>query len=349
MAWDDWRHDVTAAAAHIADEAGKPLIASLRGGALLDDAAPRHAAGGASRRWTAPRWRATWSAPGLAGGVEWAGYAPSDALQGRSGGGDAGGGRAAADASGSPPTAARPTLKLDGPALWRRVRARQLRRARRRQWPPISSHGAAHAPPPELRLRGRRRSAGSLDAADGADRPAASSPAAARPGSARTECTKGSPRPWPRQGYPCFRYDRRGVGDSDGEDPGFRGSGPDLAAAAAAFRRERRRSTRVIGFGLCDGATALALFGDEAGLDGLILVNPWLVEAEAGRAAAGGDQARTIGSGCSASRAGRESFPDAVDYRKLLKGLRRIVAHAGRRALAGEIAASLRQPGCPPS
>ena len=38
-------------------------------------------------------------------------------------------------------------------------------------------------------------------------------------------------------GYPCFRFDRRGVGDSDGEDPGFQGSGPDLAAAAAAFRR----------------------------------------------------------------------------------------------------------------
>ena len=41
-----------------------------------------------------------------------------------------------------------------------------------------------------------------------------------------------------RQGYPCFRFDRRGVGDSEGEDPGFRGSGPDLAAAGAASARE---------------------------------------------------------------------------------------------------------------
>jgi alpha-beta hydrolase superfamily lysophospholipase len=39
-------------------------------------------------------------------------------------------------------------------------------------------------------------------------------------------------------GYPCFRFDRRGVGDSSGEDPGFKDSGPDLAAAAAAFRLE---------------------------------------------------------------------------------------------------------------
>ena len=46
-------------------------------------------------------------------------------------------------------------------------------------------------------------------------------------------------------GFPCFRYDRRGVGDSAGEDPGFKGSGPDLKAAAAAFRdrgaRDRAR------------------------------------------------------------------------------------------------------------
>ena len=38
----------------------------------------------------------------------------------------------------------------------------------------------------------------------------------------------------------------------------------------------------MIGFGLCDGARALALYGDEAGLDGLILANPWLVEVEEG-------------------------------------------------------------------
>ena len=84
------------------------------------------------------------------------------------------------------------------------------------------------------------------------------------------------------KGYPCFRFDRRGVGDSEGEDPGFKGSEADLLAAAAAFRNECPALTRLIGFGLCDGATALVLFGDAAGLDGLILANPWLVETEAG-------------------------------------------------------------------
>ncbi|MGQ0660281.1 hydrolase 1, exosortase A system-associated, partial [Sphingosinicella sp.] len=82
------------------------------------------------------------------------------------------------------------------------------------------------------------------------------------------------------KGFPCFRYDRRGVGDSTGEDPGFRGSGPDLVAASTAFRTESPALSRIIGFGLCDGASALALSGGEAGLDGLILVNPWLVETE---------------------------------------------------------------------
>jgi exosortase A-associated hydrolase 1 len=83
------------------------------------------------------------------------------------------------------------------------------------------------------------------------------------------------------RGICCLRFDRRGVGDSDGEDPGFGGSAADLAAAASLLRAERPELKRVYGFGLCDGATALALFGSDAGLDGLILVNPWLVEAEA--------------------------------------------------------------------
>jgi exosortase A-associated hydrolase 1 len=83
-------------------------------------------------------------------------------------------------------------------------------------------------------------------------------------------------------GYPCLRFDRRGVGDSSGEDPGFRESGPDVSAAAAAFRVEAPAVDRIVGLGLCDGATALALHGAPAGISGLIMVNPWLVEASSG-------------------------------------------------------------------
>ena len=117
MGWDDWRHDVIAAAAHVAGTAGKPLVASLRGGVLLDD-------GAAARGW----WRFA-PVDGLAlqrdmvraglAGVEWAGYAPSDALKA---------GLAGATAAGVAPlrtvrlaTDAQPAdLKVDGPALWRR-------------------------------------------------------------------------------------------------------------------------------------------------------------------------------------------------------------------------------------
>lgn len=85
--------------------------------------------------------------------------------------------------------------------------------------------------------------------------------------------------------YPCLRFDRRGVGDSSGDDPGYRDSGPDLAAAAAVLRAEAPGVERLVGIGLCDGATALALHGADAGVGDVILVNPWLVEADSGELA----------------------------------------------------------------
>lgn len=78
-------------------------------------------------------------------------------------------------------------------------------------------------------------------------------------------------------GYPVLRFDRRGVGDSTGENCGFRSSAPDIAAAAAALRSETR-AERIVGFGNCDAASALALFGRSAGIDAVILANPWVVE-----------------------------------------------------------------------
>jgi exosortase A-associated hydrolase 1 len=81
------------------------------------------------------------------------------------------------------------------------------------------------------------------------------------------------------KGYSCFRFDRRGVGDSEGDNEGWRASGADLAAATAAFRREAPGVRHLVGLGLCDGAGALCLEGKAAGLDRLVLINPWLVEA----------------------------------------------------------------------
>ena len=140
-------------------------------------------------------------------------------------------------------------------------------------------------------------------------------------------------------GWPCFRYDRRGVGDSEGEDPDWRGSGPDIAAAAAAFRREQPQLTRLIGFGLCDGASALALHGAAAGLDGYVLVNPWFVEAGSGEPAAAAIKSRYKEQLLSL-QGWKRLLSGSVSYRKIFKGLSRIVA-SRPSTLAGEIAHSL--------
>jgi exosortase A-associated hydrolase 1 len=80
-------------------------------------------------------------------------------------------------------------------------------------------------------------------------------------------------------GFPVFRFDRRGVGDSEGTNAGFRDSGQDIAAALAAFRAEMPQVTRVIGLGNCDAASALMLAGG-AGLHALVLSNPWTIEGD---------------------------------------------------------------------
>lgn len=76
-------------------------------------------------------------------------------------------------------------------------------------------------------------------------------------------------------GYPVFRFDRRGIGDSSGENGGFASSGPDVMAAVTAFRAAAPQVDRLVGFGNCDAATALALYGGLT-FDRLILANPWV-------------------------------------------------------------------------
>lgn len=78
-------------------------------------------------------------------------------------------------------------------------------------------------------------------------------------------------------GNPVFRFDRRGVGDSEGENRGFRHSAEDIAAAISAFRARAPHLKRLYGFGNCDGASALMLAKGK-GFDGLILANPWTIE-----------------------------------------------------------------------
>lgn len=80
-------------------------------------------------------------------------------------------------------------------------------------------------------------------------------------------------------GHPVFRYDRRGIGDSTGENKGFESTAEDIHEAATAFRREAPQLTRVVAFGNCDAASALILFHADTGIDALVLTNPWTIEA----------------------------------------------------------------------
>lgn len=80
-------------------------------------------------------------------------------------------------------------------------------------------------------------------------------------------------------GHPVFRYDRRGIGDSTGENNGFESTSEDIREAAAAFRSECPHLTRLLAFGNCDAASALILFHPGANIDALVLANPWTIEA----------------------------------------------------------------------
>lgn len=143
-------------------------------------------------------------------------------------------------------------------------------------------------------------------------------------------------------GYPVLRYDRRGVGDSSGVDPGFESSIPDLEAAVAAFHEKCPALTRIVGFGLCDGATTLCLHHQATGIDAMILANPWVVEAAANEpppAAIGKHYREQLMS----FEGWKRALTGGIDYRKAVRGVMKLVKPAPKDEgnLANRSAAAL--------
>lgn len=141
-------------------------------------------------------------------------------------------------------------------------------------------------------------------------------------------------------GWPVFRFDRRGVGDSSGENGGWGASAPDIAAAVAIFRAEAPHIQGLAGFGNCDAATALALFGAASGVDALVLANPWLVEREGDLPPPAAIRAR-YAERLRSPREWRRLLLGGVDIRKLASGLRAIATTSREPILARRFADAL--------
>lgn len=83
------------------------------------------------------------------------------------------------------------------------------------------------------------------------------------------------------RGLAAMRFDYRGVGDSEGDYPGFQNVGPDINAAITAFMDRVPDLEGVVLWGLCEGASAILLDGvRNPAVKGIVLTNPWVNTAE---------------------------------------------------------------------
>jgi exosortase A-associated hydrolase 1 len=78
-------------------------------------------------------------------------------------------------------------------------------------------------------------------------------------------------------GIACLRFDYRGMGDSEGGLIEFDALEPDIRAAVAALCEREQSIEAIVLWGLCNGASASALFGDvDPRIRALVLFNPWV-------------------------------------------------------------------------
>ena len=85
-----------------------------------------------------------------------------------------------------------------------------------------------------------------------------------------------------QEGYPVFRFDYRGMGDSEGAPRNFEAASDDIRAAIDAFIARAPYVSSIVLWGLCDAASACMMYAaTDARVRGLIVANPW-VHTEAG-------------------------------------------------------------------
>lgn len=79
------------------------------------------------------------------------------------------------------------------------------------------------------------------------------------------------------EGIPVFRFDYRGMGDSEGDFAGFRFIEKDIDAAITEFKRNIPSLRRIIIWGGCDAASAALIHSHRfEGVVGIIAANPFV-------------------------------------------------------------------------
>ncbi|MCK9262099.1 MAG: hydrolase 1, exosortase A system-associated [Azoarcus sp.] len=146
-----------------------------------------------------------------------------------------------------------------------------------------------------------------------------------------------------KAGFPCMRFDYRGMGDSMGEARSFDDVNSDLRAALNAFLDRMPGVRRVVLWGLCDGASAACSFAPtDDRVAGMVLLNPW-VKTDTG-------EAKTMLRHYYLRRLLSRSFwakllSGGVSVRGSLGGLNGAVARARGRNVSGESRDNLDLPG----
>jgi exosortase A-associated hydrolase 1 len=89
-----------------------------------------------------------------------------------------------------------------------------------------------------------------------------------------------------KAGYPVFRFDYRGMGDSGGAPCNFERVDADIRSAIDTFMKHEPQLRGVVLWGLCDAASACLMYaGTDPRVQAIIVANPW-VHTEAGAATA---------------------------------------------------------------